>query len=597
MMLRDPTRLDYFRLVREYARLETVSCSVTLNVALLADFASTQFRKLLEVMFAENGIRLNVYESEFDTIEQEIFDPQSGFNAFKADIILLCQSTNSLRYKYFEEPVDTRHDWGCRVSERMAVLWAAIGERSKAYIVQMNYAMPYERQFGNFDLKVASSLYAQIAQLNLCVAVLSRQHSAVLINDIEAISSSVGRNTWCDERMWVMAKTLCALEYLPLVARSTVDIVLSTLGRGVKCLVLDLDNTLWGGVIGDDGIDGIAIGPFGEGEPFYRFQLYLRELKRRGLILCVCSKNTHEVAIRVFREHPEMVLREEDIAVFVANWDSKVDNIKIIHETLNIGFDSMVFLDDNIFERNMVRQYLPDVLVPELPEEPSDYVHAIVKLNLFETTGFTAEDNQRTKLYQEESKRKVLEKSYTNVGDYLQSLEMKLVIAPFDEFHVPRIAQLIQRSNQFNLTTNRLGVGECSALMRAGDSVVPLYAKLSDKFGDYGLISVVIVEFAAAHAEITTWLMSCRVLARGVEDHVMNVVVDLVKSRGLSRVIGHYIPTAKNGMVKDFYGRFGFHQSVPQSTGAIAWTLDISTYKRRVTHISDKKEETRCAKS
>jgi FkbH-like protein len=361
----------------------------------------------------------------------------------------------------------------------------------------------------------------------------------------------------------------------------------------VKCLILDLDNTLWGGIIGDDGLDGIAIGPFGDGEAFYRLQLFIREMKRRGVILCVASKNTHEVAIRVFREHPEMVLREEDIAVFMINWQPKVEGIKAIQEILNIGFDSMVFVDDNPFERNMVRQYLPDVIVPELPEEPSDYVRCLCDLNLFETTSFTAEDGQRTALYQQESKRKSLEKSFTDVGDYLRSLEMKITVAPFDSFHLSRVAQLIQRSNQFNLTTRRYSQEECETLMRRqseGEKVFPLFARLTDRFGDYGLISVVVMEVNGADARFPLWLMSCRVLSRGVEQHMMNHVAALAKAKGAKRLVGEYIPSAKNGMVKDFYARFGFKlasEVALDGSPRHEWAIEIDAYAPPATFITE----------
>ena len=585
MFTPDASHLDYFRLVREHKRLDTTGLP-SLKVAILADFASQKYAEVLRVLFAKNRIDAVLYQAEYDTVELEAFNPGSGLYAFGPDVVLILPSTNALRYKYFQEE-DGRLDFAERTAARFADVWRAIGERTKATIIQGNYAMPYERQFGNFDWKVPSSFYVQAHRLNAALADRAAS-SSVLVNDIESIASHVGRQTWCDEKLWTMAKALCSLEHLPRVAQNTVDIVLSTRGRGVKCLVLDLDNTLWGGIIGDDGMDGIAIGPFGDGEPFYRLQLFLREMKRRGLVLCVASKNNHDTAMAVFREHPEMVLREDDIAVFMANWEPKVDNIKAIQDVLNIGLDSMVFLDDNPFERNMVRQYLPDVLVPELPEDPSDYVRAIADLNLFETSAFTAEDNQRTALYQEESKRKILEKQFTNVDDYLGSLEMKITIAPFDTFHLPRVAQLIQRSNQFNLTTRRYGLPECEALMNAGPGTIPLYVRLTDKFGDYGLISVVVLVINGAEARIPMWLMSCRVLVRGVEEHVMNHVIALAKNSGAKRIVGEFIPSAKNTMVKEFYAKFGFARAPePTAEGVIEWTLDTDAYEHKKTLITE----------
>lgn len=588
MFTPDASHLDYFRLVKEAKRLDTRELVTKSKVAILADFASQKFADILRVLFAKSGVDATIYAAEYDSIELEAYSPDSGLYRFAPDVVLVVPSTNALRYKYFQE-TEGRGDWGERVAARAADVWRAIRERSNALIVQANYAMPYERQFGNFDLKVPTSFYSQVHVLNAKLAEHARSATNVLLSDIEAVASHVGRKTWCDEKLWTMAKVLCSPEHLPLVVQNTVDIVMSTRGRGVKCLVLDLDNTLWGGIIGDDGLDGIAIGPFGDGEPYYRLQLYLREMKRRGILLCVASKNTHDIALRVFREHPEMVLREEDIAVFIANWEPKVDNIKAIQKLLNIGFDSMVFVDDNPFERNMVRQYLPQVIVPELPDEASDYVRALADLNLFETSSFTAEDNQRTDLYREESKRRSLEKAFTNVDDYLRSLEMQITVAPFDTFHLPRIAQLIQRSNQFNLTTRRYGVAECEALMKAGERTVPLFVKLADRFGDYGLISVVVLELDSQEGRLPLWLMSCRVLSRGVEQHVMNQVVATARAHGAARLVGEYIPSAKNEMVRDFYGRFGFTPSNEVGAGGIVrWTLEIDQYEAKKCFIAER---------
>jgi FkbH-like protein len=587
---RDASHLDYFKLVKEHKRLDTTGLK-KLKVAVLAEFASQKYCQVLRVLFAKSGIDAVLYEAEYDTIELEALNEGSGLYAFGPDVVLIAPSTNALRYKYFQE-TGTRAEFADRIAARFENAWKMIASRTKATIVQGNYAMPYERQFGNFDWKVPSSFYVQVHRLNEKLAEFARA-SNVLIDDIDSIAAHVGRANWCDEKLWTMAKALCSPEHLPRVTQNAIDVVMSTKGKGVKCLVLDLDNTLWGGIIGDDGIDGIQIGPFGDGEPFYRLQLFLREMKRRGLVLCVASKNEHDTALRVFREHPEMVLREEDIAVFMVNWKPKVDSIKAIQEVLNIGFDSMCFLDDNPFERNIVRQYLPDVIVPELPEDASDYVRAICELNLFETSAFTEEDGQRTALYQEEAKRKVLEQSFTNVDDYLTSLEMKITIAPFDSFHLPRIAQLIQRSNQFNLTTRRWGQAECEALMNAGPNTVPLYVRLTDKFGDYGLISVVVMEIDGADAKLPMWLMSCRVLSRGVEQHVMNRVAAIAAEKGAKRLVGEYIPSAKNMMVKDFYSRFGFKLiGETAETKATEWAMNLDRFDAKKTFITDVEKTT-----
>ena len=377
-----------------------------------------------------------------------------------------------------------------------------------------------------------------------------------------------------------MAKTPCRLEHLPLLAQSLLDTILAASGMFAKCVVLDLDNTLWGGVIGDDGLEGIALGEFDEGEAFVGFQTFIRELKRRGIILAVVSKNEHAAAVLPFREHPHMVLKEEDISVFVANWDNKADNIRLVQKTLNIGFNSLVFLDDNPFERNIVRQFLPDVVVPDLPEDPSLYLQTLAGLNLFETASFSEADLQRADQYREEAQRELTKTHFTNINDYLASLGMEIRLERFNAFNLPRIAQLSQRSNQFNLMTRRYGEAACEAMM-SDASTVPLTVKLGDKFGDYGLISVVVLKDAGSDIEIDEYLMSCRVLQRGVEGFTMNNIFSYAARRGAKRVTGHYLPTKKNDMVKGFFKSFGFEKIADGEGGASQWALAVDAYQPR----------------
>jgi FkbH-like protein len=400
-----------------------------------------------------------------------------------------------------------------------------------------------------------------------------------LIHDIEAVASWVGRRQFFDERAWDLWKLPCSLEHLPRIAKSIADVLLAFRGRVVKCVVADLDNTLWGGVIGDDGLEGIELSTHGggAGESFVRLQLYLRQLRRRGILLAVCSKNDEAAALMPFVHHPDMVLKRDDISVFVANWDDKAAGIRRVRDELNIALDSIVFLDDNAFERNLVRELLPEVIVPELPEDPSSVVAFLSELNLFETTSLSKEDLQRALQYQREAERRESATRCASVQEFLQSLDMQMVVARFDRFQVPRIAQLMQRSNQFNLCTRRLSETECSALMRSA-AFIPLYATLADRFGDHGLISVVVLEQQQDTLIIRDWLMSCRVLARGVEQFLMNHVVAEARQLGLTSVIGEYIPTAKNGMVRDFFQQFGFTRL---STPGDKWMLNVSEYQRQ----------------
>jgi FkbH-like protein len=571
--------LDYFELVQEAKHLPPDAGLPRLRMALMGDAATQQFVPLLRVLFRHHGIAVETYECPFDAAELEALNPQSGLYASKPDVVVLINAIQALRMRFYTRQLSEAH-WMESERKRIIRVWNALRENSSALVIQSNFALPIERFFGNFDHKIPVSFYTLVQKLNGFIAEIAADYRNVLVNDVESIAAWVGRRSWFDERLWNLAKTFCALEHLPLVARNIVDITMATKGRGVKCVVLDLDNTLWGGVVGDDGPHGIQICAHGDGEAFYQFQCYLRELKRRGILLAVCSKNEHANAVRPFHENPEMVLKFDDMTVFVANWNDKASNIRAIREALNIGLDSMVFIDDNPFERNLVRDLIPEVIVPELPEDPSEYVKALSELNLFETTSFSAEDVQRSDLYKQEAQRQLLEHSASSFDEFLQSLDMRIEVSRFKPEQLPRIAQLMQRSNQFNLTTRRLSEAQCEQLMQDEENWIPLYAKLRDRFGDHGLISIVIASPNAAEStlDITDWLMSCRVLTRGVEEFLMTYLASEARKRGLERMRGAYVPTAKNGMVKEFYGRFGFVKVSEEGNGSSRWVLELAKY-------------------
>jgi len=580
--------LDYAALVAASRRLDVSGATQKIKVALLSDGATQRLAPILRTLFAREGVDAEIYEGPFDGIELEVYDRNSGLYKFQPQVVVLLNCVQALRADFLR-PETNAASFVDATSERIARIWAAIQSNIPATIIQCNFVLPYERFFGNFDQKIPQSLYATVAALNSRIAENSQSRGSVLLCDVESVASWLGRRQWFEDRFWDSAKYFCALDCLPYVVNSLVKIVMATLGRVIKCVVVDLDNTLWGGVIGDDGLDGIQVGAHGDGEAFYRMQLYLRALKQRGIVLAVCSKNEMANAILPFEKHPEMVLRREDFAVFVANWNDKAVNIRQIKETLNIGFDSMVFLDDNPFERNLVRELVPGIVVPELPEDPADYVRAISELNLFETTSFSAEDAKRTEMYQAEAGRREEQAGFASVEEFLQSLDMSMTVGRFDPFHLPRISQLMQRSNQFNLTTRRLSEIECKALME-NTSWLPIYAKLADRLSDHGLISIVTVEALPEDLAIRDWLMSCRVLGRGVESFLMNRVVEHAQKLGLTRITAQYIPTSKNGMVKDFFQQFGFDKVAESPKGQTQWHLITANYRPRPTFMKTVEE-------
>ena len=573
--------LDYGALLAASRRLDLSGATRKIRLALLSDAATQRFVPILRALFGRHGVDAEIYEGGFDAIELEAYDRNSGLYQFQPQFIVLLPCVQALRANFLRPQANASAVLD-ETLNRMTRVWDAIHSTLPATLIQSNFVLPYERFFGNFDQKVPASFYATVAALNSRIAENARQRGSVLINDVESVASWLGRRQWFEDRFWDSAKYFCSLECLPYAANNLVEIVLASLGRVMKCVVVDLDNTLWGGVIGDDGLDGIQISAHGDGEAFYRLQLYLRALRQRGIVLAACSKNEMENALLPFEKHPEMVLRREDFAAFLANWNDKAVNIRQIRETLNIGFDSMVFLDDNPFERNLVRELLPGVVVPELPDDPADYVRTISELNLFETTSFSTEDTKRTELYRAEAERREAQAGFSSVEEFLRSLDMRIILGRFDVFHLPRISQLMQRSNQFNLTTRRLSEIECKALM---DNArwLPLYAKLADRLSDHGLISVVTAEALPGELAIRDWLMSCRVLGRGVEGFLMNRIVDHARQLGLTRVTAEYIPTAKNAMVKNFFQQFGFTKADEGPNGETRWTLSTSAYRPQAT--------------
>jgi len=575
--------LDYFKLLKESRETSASErpANKKIRLAVIGDCATQHLTVLLRVLFSRHGLDADIYEGAFDAAEGEARNPRSGLYRHDPEVVIVLNTVQALRDKFYQRS-GSAGDFRDETVSRLTGVWDALRAHTQATVLQTTLVAPFERLFGQYDRQVPGSLSTIVSDVNAAIVSEARSRNLLLV-DLEEVASWVGRRSWFDERLWAIAKLPTAMEHLPLVAQGIVDVTLATKGRAVKCVVLDLDNTLWGGVVGDDGPHGIKIAAHGDGEAFHRFQCFLKELKNRGILLAVCSKNEHENAVRPFEINSEMVLKLDDITVFVANWENKPQNIASIRDALNIGLDSMLFLDDNPFERAAVRTLLPDVMVPELPEDPADYVKTLVELNLFETTAFSAEDAQRSTLYRQEAQRRLAETTAPSFEDYLQSLEMTIEVTRFTPEQLGRITQLLQRSNQFNLTTQRHNQAQCEAMMNDIEGCLPLTASLRDRFGDHGLISIVVVrpDRAADTAVISDWLMSCRVLTRGVEEYLMNHVVEQARRWGLSSVAASYIPTSKNAMVKDFYARFDFRKTVEHADGRIDWVLPVAEYTPR----------------
>ena len=528
-----------------------------IRLALAGDCATQHLAAALRGYGVFCGTQLEVFDADYDQVRAQVSDPGSELYAFRPEYLLLLFSAERLWEEYCT--TERREDFAQNCAERIDSYWAAFSANCpNARILQCNFPELDDRVFGNYAGKVRGSFLYQLRLLNLKLCDLAAARQNVFLIDLCALQSRVGRERFFNDKMYFVGKLPIHTDCLPLVAKQVLDVVNAVRGRIRKVAVLDLDNTLWGGVIGDDGLAGIQIGELGLGHAFTALQTWLKELKKRGVLLAVCSKNNEQTAKEPFEKHAEMVLRLEDFSIFVANWEDKAGNIRKIAQTLNLGLDSFVFLDDNPFERSLVRELVPEVTVPELPEDPAEYLRFLQGLNLFETASYSEADSVRTEQYRQEVGRVSLQQQTGSYDEYLQSLDMRAQAKPFDPFHYPRIAQLTQRSNQFNLRTVRYT--EDQIRQAAEDpNALTLYFTLKDRFGDYGLISVVILRRTAPNtALIDTWLMSCRVLKRGMEEYIVDRIAQCAAENGITRLEAEYLPTAKNAMVRDIYEKMGF---------------------------------------
>ena len=553
-----------------------------INVAVLGD-TSTQFlAQAIRGMGYEKGFNLHIWEADFNQIERQVFDATSELYKFKPEIVILFQSSHKLLGKYNKLHPDLYGSLASDEKKLLESIYLTISTNLSAKIIYYNYTEINDAVFGNFSNKTESSFIFQLRKLNYELMLFAQENHDFYLCDLSSIQNRVGKETFFQPSVYINSEMVLSIDVLPEISSKTIDIICALNGKIKKCIVLDLDNTTWGGIIGDDGLENIQLGSLGIGKAFSEFQYWIKKLKNRGIIIAVCSKNNEHVAKEPFEKHPDMVLQLNDIAVFIANWGNKVDNIIQIQNILNIGFDSMVFIDDNPFERNIVRENIPDICVPELPSDPADYLEYLYALNLFETTTFSNEDFERTKLYQNEAKRSIVQQEFSNEDDYLKSLDMKSTVEPFNKYNTPRVAQLSHRSNQYNLRTVRYSEAEIKMIAKSENHFTFAFA-LEDKFGDNGLICAIILQKESSTTLfIDTWFMSCRVLKRGMEHFVLNTITTFARENGYNFLKGEYIPTIKNDMVKNHYRDLGFDES------GEFWILSTFNYENRKCFINKK---------
>jgi len=560
----------------------------TIRLAMVGGSSLYPLHELVEQFVGAQAFKgwwqTELFKGDYDNYISEILDPTSDLYAFSPDVIILIP--NSQRCVYQGSLTDSPNHQraaAATAAEDILTLARAARDRSGAEIILANFLPAPDFDPGTFRVRSLGSDWSFRKLVNLELGL--NAPSFVHILDAEFLAARRGTASAYDHRGWFETKQLYASDFAVDIAREVGSIVASLHKSSKKVLALDLDNTLWGGVIGDDGMTGIEIGgTHARGEAFRQFQLAISQLAKRGVVLAVCSKNDYKNAAEPFEKHPEMVLRLKDIASFQANWEPKSENLRRIAQELNLGLDSIVFVDDNPAEIEIVNQFVPEIETILLGPDPSTYASQLLNCRYFEPRSITADDLQRGEQYQAQAARTAaMSTSGTDMASYLTSLDMHSVISEFTSVDVPRISQLINKSNQFNVTTRRRTEAEVEALM-IDPTHYAFSVRLADKFGDNGLISVVIVRIEGATAIVDTWLMSCRVLKRQMEEEVANEIGRLAILRGCTEVIGHYLPTEKNGMVRDLFPRMGYTlvEDTPERT---TWRLETATFTPHSTHI------------
>jgi FkbH-like protein len=580
--------VETIQLDRAFGRLGLTEAPGFLSVrlAILASSTIDHLLPAIRVAGLRRRLLINVHAGAYGQYRQDLLDPTSSLHQFAPQTILFSLTAREALAAVPLTATATEVDEAiARPIGELRSLWLKAREHSNAAIIQQTFVDVTESLFGSYDRMVAGAPARIVARLNdeLCEAAAQ---DGVLLLDIGRASERDGIDAWFDAGRWFQGKLEIAPQAAPLYGDMLVRILAAQRGLSKKCLVLDLDNTLWGGVVGDDGLDGIVLGEGSAvGEAHLALQRYAKQLNERGVILAVCSKNDSGIAEAVFHEHPEMVLRRSDIASFVANWDDKVENLKTIARSLNIGIDSLVFVDDNPVERARVRQSLPMIAVPELPEDTAQYVRCLAEAGYFEAIAFTSEDRHRANQYAANAEREVLLASAQSMNDFLSGLNMSVVFGPFMAVDHARITQLINKTNQFNTTTRRYSSEEIANLINL-PSALTLQFRLLDRIGDNGLVSTMILRPASDDEdvlEIENWVMSCRVFGRQLEFEAMSIAVETARRRGAKAFIADYIATPKNHIINALYPSLGF---AAVNGSATRWLLNLEDYVAQKTHIA-----------
>lgn len=564
---------------------------ISKRIAVLGGSTTNDIVSVLELFLLDNGIEPTFYQSEYAQYWQDAMFGNPELHSFAPDIVFIHTSLRNIQVP-FPKMTDTEEAVNAALTQQyqhFETMWKKLAETYHCPIIQNNFELPFYRLLGNRDASDYRGRTRFVTRLNEQFYTYAQTHRSFYIHDINFLSASYGLAAWSDPSYWYLYKYALCVPAIPEFSYNLCNIIKSIFGKNKKALALDLDNTLWGGIVGDDGVNGIEIGQeTPQGQAYWEFQNYLKAQKDLGILLTVCSKNDEENAIAGLN-HPDAPLKPADFTVIKANWENKAQNIAQTAQELQILPESIVFVDDNPAERAIVRDFLKSTAVPEVGSVET-YIPILDRSGFFEVTTFSEEDLKRGEMYEANLARAQAEQQFADYNDYLKSLQMTAIIRDFEPMYLPRITQLTNKSNQFNLTTRRYNTEEMQQVFE-DPNAVRLYGKLLDKFGDNGIVSVVIGHKESDVLHLDLWLMSCRVLKRDMEFAMMDQLAEICKQQGIQTIRGYYYPTAKNNMVRELYRDFGFTLVAEDADKNTIWELAVSDYTKKNFVITVKTEE------
>ncbi len=547
------------------------------KIALLSSSTIKGIERVLFVQCCNLGITPEIFIGGYKQYHQEILDDDSSFYKFKPDLVIINIDTRTLLgdnfFNYYQLSSAEKDNLYTNSLDDLLLLVDKIKHNIAAKIILHNFEVPTNSPLGIVESKQSFGLIEFVKKINFALEEKFKNDNQVFIFDYENFCSKLGKNNIFDYKMYYIGDIKTGLKYFPELCFEYVSYIKPLMSLTKKCIVLDLDNTLWGGIIGEDGLEGIKLGPSPDGRPFFEFQKYLLAMFNRGVILAINSKNNSEDALNAIRNHPYMILKEEHFASIKINWNDKISNMKEISKDINIGLDSLVFFDDDDFNREIVKTSLPEVEVVDLPKDPSLYLKTLAELNSFNSFYLSEEDRMRGAMYAGQRKREELSRSTTNVEEYLKALKIKVTIERVNSFNSSRISQLTQKTNQFNMTTRRYSEENIKQFSENSNSIV-LSVRVEDKFGDNGITGAVIIEKKKKEWIIDSFLLSCRIIGRKIEDVILAYIAEEARKENVDSIIGVFIPTNKNNPAKEFYAKNNF-KLIKEDNNCQFWKLFV----------------------